>query len=318
MIAKGLAVAAVAAALAMIGLPAAAGSAPGPAGHGKGHGPVKGIRWYHGPWPYRGMRLHVGYGGWGSRQNQIITRRITADQSWLAGHGVELTQWGPDPVSGKVLVYLTHYSSAAREVLIRRFGGSVVVFPRSMPRPVRSANRSSDSPPFFGGDFITSLEGCSSGPMVIGDNSTTTYMLTAGHCSSDVGDAVYTHTFKMGDVVNRRFGDNTQDVERVSGSYAQYVWRGGVPNANPPAYKEDGSQFPLAGAGVTNDSAYTGELRGIPVVATNQNVTFGPPRVIRPLASRRSVCQMANSVRRCAQEAIAGVRGLCTRTVRAW
>src|SRR5215467_14347851 len=40
--------------------------------------------------------------GWYSKQNKYITRRIGRDQRALAREGVELTQWGPDPCSGKV------------------------------------------------------------------------------------------------------------------------------------------------------------------------------------------------------------------------
>jgi hypothetical protein len=49
-----------------------------------------------------------------SAQYRAIIERITADREWLAEQGVRLSQWGPDPISGKVRVYLEHYSEDAR------------------------------------------------------------------------------------------------------------------------------------------------------------------------------------------------------------
>ncbi len=39
--------------------------------------------------------------GWGTVRNRTITYDILAHEQWLAGHGVELRQWGPDPVTGR-------------------------------------------------------------------------------------------------------------------------------------------------------------------------------------------------------------------------
>lgn len=36
-------------------------------------------------------------------------------------------QWGPNPVSGKVRIYLAHYSAEARQVLIDRYGEEDIV-----------------------------------------------------------------------------------------------------------------------------------------------------------------------------------------------
>jgi hypothetical protein len=40
--------------------------------------------------------------------------RLDADREWLAAQGLELSQFGPDPDSGKVRVYLTRYTEQAR------------------------------------------------------------------------------------------------------------------------------------------------------------------------------------------------------------
>ena len=53
--------------------------------------------------------------------------RLNADHDLLAGLGVELSQWGPDPDSGKVRVYLAHFTEAARQLLAERYGSGVIV-----------------------------------------------------------------------------------------------------------------------------------------------------------------------------------------------
>ena len=53
--------------------------------------------------------------------------QLCNDRAWLASQGVELSQWGPDPVSGKVRIYLARYSEAARQILIDRYGAAIVV-----------------------------------------------------------------------------------------------------------------------------------------------------------------------------------------------
>ncbi len=56
-----------------------------------------------------------------------IMERLRADHEWLAGQGIQLSQYGPDPGSGKVRVYLEHYSDDARQVLVHRYGQDIVV-----------------------------------------------------------------------------------------------------------------------------------------------------------------------------------------------
>jgi hypothetical protein len=218
--------------------------------------------------------------GWGptasrAGTNQSVTNRIDTDGASLATQGVQLTEWGPDPASGKVKIYLTHYTDAARLALQARYGSDVVVATESMPRPT-PLSRSNDTSPFWGGDFITTpLGGCTSGPTVVGNASGINYMLTAGHCAR-VGDVIKTHGVTMGTVTNRRLCSPCIDSETVNGSYGREVWGGG--STSSTFYYEDGALFAQPNQGsaslVTNDSAYTGELRGIAVQAVNQSVTF--------------------------------------------
>jgi len=215
--------------------------------------------------------------GWGSAANKRITNQIFADQKDLAARGIELTQWGPDPVSGKVKVYLTHYSNAARRALTARYGQDIEVPRHSMPLP-SAQDRTNDTAPFAGGDVITvgGSSECTSGPTVVGNASGNTFMLTAGHCGP-VNSTVQTHGLTMGHVTNVRLCNSCIDSETVSGNYAPVVYGGSGLNNNP-LYDEDGSLFAMPNQGaaslVTNDGAFSGEIRGITVEAVNQNVKF--------------------------------------------
>jgi AcrR family transcriptional regulator len=60
-------------------------------------------------------------------ENTAVCERLRADREWLATQGVELSQFGPDPVSGKVRIYLARYSETAHQALEGRYGSAVVV-----------------------------------------------------------------------------------------------------------------------------------------------------------------------------------------------
>jgi hypothetical protein len=62
-----------------------------------------------------------------SAEHRAIMDRLRADQEWLADHGVQLSQWGPDAVSGKVRVYLARFTESERDLLIERYGSAIVV-----------------------------------------------------------------------------------------------------------------------------------------------------------------------------------------------
>jgi hypothetical protein len=62
-----------------------------------------------------------------SDENQATMARLRADQDWLTRQGVQLSQWGPDPVSDKVKVYLAHFTEDARDLLVELYGAAIVV-----------------------------------------------------------------------------------------------------------------------------------------------------------------------------------------------
>ena len=67
-----------------------------------------------------------------SDENQATMARLCADRDWLARQGADLAQWGPDPVSGKMKVYLAHFTEDARDLLVGLYGAAVVVSTESV------------------------------------------------------------------------------------------------------------------------------------------------------------------------------------------
>ena len=182
-----------------------------------------------------------------------------------------LREWGPDPITGKVMIYLAHYTPAAARLLAFRYGSSVLVSKQDMSVSVE-LNRRNDFAPYNGGDWLDVK--CSSGPTVIDRSNGRTYTLSAGHCAG-LGATITTHGQLMGKVVNRIYG--TMDVERIDdlgGGYNGSVWGGSATAANPGSYIEVGALFAQPGALVTNTSAASGEISGIRVVAVNQMLTI--------------------------------------------
>lgn len=243
----------------------------------------------------------TGLVGWGSAATKALSNRILADQKSLARQAVMLTQWGPDAATGKVKVYLTHYSAAARRALVARYGKGIIVAHRSLPRPALDG-RKDDTSPFAGGDTIAGPNGsCTSGPTVIGNNSGNTFMLTAGHCEP-LGFPVITHGVTMGTVTNVRDCNQCIDSETVSGNYSPTIW-GGPANGSNPLWQEDGSLFAMPGQGaaslVTADGSVTGEVRSVTVEAVNQNVVFNDGFthrfITKATKSGTTVCQGGDS-----------------------
>lgn len=76
--------------------------------------------------------------GWISQQNKRLSLQLERDEQELQAQGVELTEWGPDPDTGKISIHLTHYTPEAEHVLLDRYGSdAIVVAHESMPLPHR-------------------------------------------------------------------------------------------------------------------------------------------------------------------------------------
>ena len=64
--------------------------------------------------------------------------QLRADHDWLADQGAVLSQWGPDPGTAKVRIYLAHFTESAAQLLSERYGAAIVVDTES--RQWRSAS----------------------------------------------------------------------------------------------------------------------------------------------------------------------------------
>jgi hypothetical protein len=239
-------------------------------------------------------------GGWGSARNRALSSRILAAHSWLWRHGIEVRQWGPDPASAKIKVWLVRYSPAARQALLARYGSAIVVSSQVIRDPRLLLNRWYDQPAFAGGDVIsTPLGYCTLGPMIVenGSNPPVDYSITAGHCAN-LGDTIKTaNNWTVGKVVNRYDSNNTADTEKIdayrgSSNYLDAMWNGGqAPNlgdgsgdSSPGLYYEDHATFPSIGQGVTNDSAFTGEINDITVHGIDESFCFSANNCIAHLS----------------------------------
>ncbi len=223
-------------------------------------------------------------GGWLSVKNRVISSRLAQEHTWLWRHGIELREWAPDPATGKLRVWLARESPAALRFLHNEFGTAIIIASQVAP-PGHLLGRANDTPNFSTGDLVdipTFGAGCTSGPMIIANGTTSPrYMLTAGHCvNGELGISVYSNGYNMGSSIHVRYCNNCLDTAVINGNdYSQNMWGGPAwdanPPSNPPVYVEDGTAFPSAGPPaeyVTNDSAFSGEVRDIEV--TYNNLTF--------------------------------------------
>jgi hypothetical protein len=243
--------------------------------------------------------------GWLSARNEALSSRLDSDQPYLSRHGILLTEWEPDSMTGKIKVYLRHYTARAAQAMYARYGCAISVAKVSEPLP-HLLGRTNDSPPYLGGDFIYIPGGappgqtgdwCTGGPIVL--NSSGEYrMLTAGHCTGALGDFVYrsdrtlqTNGPHMGNVTQRSFCDNCLDGAVVDNdasgsSYQPWVWGGG--DDGTPSYVEDGIANPqpsdcsggvpgCAADLVANDSAVSSETDGLVVEAFNTDTNVKDP-----------------------------------------
>jgi hypothetical protein len=239
--------------------------------------------------------------GWLSARNQAMSQHITSDQPRLRRQGIQLTEWGPDSRSGKIKIYLTHYTPAAAHSLHARYGCTVRV--ATVSEPIATLlGRGDDLPPYRGGDFLWVPSGngfCSGGP-IVRNTSGQLRMLMAGHCASGLDKFVYrsdralrTDGPHMGNTTQRSFCNNCIDAAVVDNnssgsSYSATLWGGG--DSGIPNYTENGTAFPdpskcsggvpgCAADLVTNDSAFTGELTGLTVRAVNVTLNVCDPYI---------------------------------------
>jgi len=135
-----------------------------------------------------------------------LVAELTEQSNTLRSDGIELIKWGPDPSKGKVSIQLAKptaldlasltkatgldssavtaetYLARAAALLRARFGDGLYV-QDTYQEPLTLDHRRNDTPPFAGGDNITSpKEECTGGFPVVRNGTSSTFMLTAGHC----------------------------------------------------------------------------------------------------------------------------------------
>lgn len=186
------------------------------------------------------------------------------------GSGIRLAQWGPDPRSNTVRIWLAHYTAAkARRIKRQLPPGWVSVVAWHGPLLSTLGGRDTDHAPFLNGDriYIQEQDGrlefqCTDAFAIT--TRTGRYGLTAGHCG---GKAIYTNkrrVYLMGRVTYKTYSNHGYDLEEFKCDCAAPVWYGKNAYHSVVNWKQV-----KAGTGptheVTFDGATTGEVGGATV-----------------------------------------------------
>jgi hypothetical protein len=197
------------------------------------------------------------------RQLLALHTKITRQARSLAARGIRLVSWFPG-VNGDGLEHIgvLNLSAAARATLDREFGAVNIVLSDVPPRDVPAATgRNSDSPPWNGGDNLTSSGiGCTSGAgITYGGHE---YMLTAAHCY-EPGWSIYNAlagqpgTF-MGTESSRDVSYGGDDTALLNMSSSDLIWTGII--GQPVRVNDTGWATNPDGDVVCNEGAYSGEV----------------------------------------------------------
>jgi streptogrisin C len=160
-----------------------------------------------------------------------------------------------DRVTGKVIVTAEQATDTLTDELARTFGAAnVVVEVERNPQESNVAGRQSDSSPFFGGAGINGPTGSCSTAFAWTISSTTSGMLSAGHCFPN-GGAASTPSMTMGTV--------------TSGSRENYSSAGTVYFTNQTTYRGDLALISIYSGKTSAAKIY----RGSATSSTNSTVT---------------------------------------------
>jgi hypothetical protein len=248
-------------------------------------------------------------------QLMSVSASLTSAFKPLRAQGIRLAQWGPDPRSNKVQITLENYSKHAVRVLMRRYGAGMITVRHTSERwsfgnPGRAvtpqATRFTDTLPFYAGDVQwygtqPSSNACTSGFAFSGKNTGTIYGLASGHCVKDAGAGpssfVHTNTSStqmVGQIQTQYFPSTQYDIASVSGGpFSPHVYGNGSTTYNVLA-----KVFPEKGDEVTISGRKTGEVRGVTVENTDNNISvYGHPVTAVTLATKPGtvVCQEGDS-----------------------
>lgn len=252
------------------------------------------------------------------RQLMSVRDSLTAGMKSLQAQGVKLAQWGPDPASNKVQITLESYSKRAVGILMRRYGAQWITVRHATERwafgdasqpavpLVDGETRFTDTAPFYAGDIQwyggqSSSLGCTSGFAFTGNNSGNRFGLASGHCVSDAGGVsgtvVHTNTSStqtVGEISTEYFPSTQYDIASVNtGGFSPNVYGNGT-----TTYGILAKEFPGPGDEVTSSGQVSGEVRGVTVENTDNDISvYGHAITAVTLASKSGavICQQGDS-----------------------
>jgi hypothetical protein len=228
-------------------------------------------------------------------QLNALSVKLIAAASSLGAHGVTLARSAPDPSTGSIQVTLeapassavaalsavpaaqkavggavtsANYNAAASALLSSDLGPGFTVESQYSRTAIPATDRFSDFAPFFGGDSIVGTFdkiACTGGFFVTGNLSGHSFLLTAGHCSTDFWDVI--NGTPIGQTsTNYWVPGSTNDFQTI---YAKdgglpYVWANGT-----AIHRVIGELLPAKGVEMTFDGARTGEVPHSTVTAVN-------------------------------------------------
>ena len=251
-------------------------------------------------------------------QLMSTVQRLSAGYRSLRAQGIKMAQWGPDPVSNKVQIFLQTYSKHAVRTLLHRYGAQWIVVRHATEHWVfsdagsaavpqaSSETRFTDSAPYFAGDIQwygtqSSSLACTSGFAFTGKNTGNVFGMAAGHCVKDAGAGpssfARTNTSSprvMGQIQTQYFPSSKNDLASVSGGpFSPHVYGDGTTTYNILA-----KVFPGPKDLVTADGQKTGEVRGVTVENIDQIITVEGNQLNNlTVASKANttVCQVGDS-----------------------
>lgn len=250
--------------------------------------------------------VHVHHVRYGQAALNTYMADVAAITSRLTAAGVPVQSWWPDFENSAIAVSLYRPTPAQQRQADLALAGlparittaSTRVEPipaaTAAPeagaslRPLIGSNSAYDSSPWAGGDFIytqltsTELGLCTdSWPVTI---SSTSYVLTAGHCRTTAqgasgaawynggvnnSDAVFGSETKIGAAWDNTLSNDHLDAQVIAASADPYVWSNYYPDNNTTAVT--GSTTPPVGASVCDDGAYEGTICGATISSANYN-----------------------------------------------
>ncbi len=203
---------------------------------------------------------------------------LTANSDTLSKEGVELVQWGPDVTNNVLSVGVTTVNEQITSDIESLVGSQDLDVHQQGQIAHATANRTTDSPAWWGGDLINYVPSgtCTSGFSLM-DTSGVTYDSTAGHCGN-LSQTTYQNNQGYGVVTKRYYVNNGNGDDEMISTYPNtaegwvYV---GPTGSGTGKYVHSQAGTQLVGDQVCFDGYYTGESCIAAISAINQCVTVG-------------------------------------------